>query len=44
VSSPASLADWVHDELAGAREQYLSGGFEHDADEEHQPALPWSEI
>ena len=42
VSSPASLADWVHDELDGAREQYLSGAFKHIVDEEHQPPLPFA--
>ena len=42
VSSPASLADWVHDELDGAREQYLSGAFKHIVDEDHQPPLPFA--
>src|SRR6185295_9871184 len=38
VLEPASLADWVLDELDEARQQYVSGEFEN---EDRQPTLPF---
>jgi len=41
VSAPASLTEWVLDELNGAREQYASGEFKDFVDSDRQPPLPF---
>ncbi|OFW12918.1 MAG: hypothetical protein A3F70_17195 [Acidobacteria bacterium RIFCSPLOWO2_12_FULL_67_14] len=41
VLAPAALAEWVLEELDGAREQYVSGELAGVLDEDVQPALPF---
>jgi len=41
VLAPASLAEWVLEELDEARSQYVSGEFAAVVDEDVQPALPF---
>ena len=42
VASPASLAEWVLEELDGAREQYASGEFSRIVDVDRQPPPPFA--
>ena len=42
VASPASLAEWVLEELDAAREQYASGEFSRIVDVDRQPPLPFA--
>ena len=41
VLAPASLADWVLEELDAAREHYVSGEFGNNIDNDLQPTLPF---